>query len=493
MAVANRSAQARRRRAENPPAVEGKPRTGAKRTVVSYIAELPRFLRLLGGLMTDPRVAMLDKVLADVATGRISGLIFSKLARLARNTRELLDFAEYFEKNKADLVSLAESIDTSTPAGRFFYTLIAALAQWEREEIASRIRESVKVRAKLGKDLGGAAPFGYRKEEGRLVLDENEAPVRRRLFELFIEQKRLKSVARAMNKAGYRTRSGQEFSDSTVRRLLEDPIAKGKRRSNYARSLGDGKAWAFKPESEWIHSEAPAVVSEDLWTAANAILQARRDGPKPARKAVHLFTGLAVCECGGTMSVKWKSPNYTCRKCRRKIGMGDLEAVFRDQLRQFFLSPDEVRKYLETGNVALTEKRELLDAMQAERTAVRATMDKTYQLYLDGVISSAGFGERYGPLEIRAKQLDEEIPRLQGETDFLAIQSLSSEEIVSEAQDLYGRWDTLALPEKRAIAESVVERITVSADTVAIDLFYSPPSPQTAVIGQHNYMDSSRR
>jgi len=63
MAVANRSAQARRRRAENPPAVEGKPRTGAKRTVVSYIAELPRFLRLLGGLMTDPRVAMLDKVL----------------------------------------------------------------------------------------------------------------------------------------------------------------------------------------------------------------------------------------------------------------------------------------------------------------------------------------------------------------------------------------------------------------------------------------------
>jgi uncharacterized membrane protein YkvA (DUF1232 family) len=62
MAVANRSTQTRRR-AGNPPSAEGKPRTGAKRTVVSYIAELPRFLRLLGGLMTDPRVAMLDKVL----------------------------------------------------------------------------------------------------------------------------------------------------------------------------------------------------------------------------------------------------------------------------------------------------------------------------------------------------------------------------------------------------------------------------------------------
>jgi uncharacterized membrane protein YkvA (DUF1232 family) len=62
MAVANRT-QSRRRNTERPREVPGTPRTGTKRTVMSYIAELPRFLRLLGGLMTDPRVATLDKVL----------------------------------------------------------------------------------------------------------------------------------------------------------------------------------------------------------------------------------------------------------------------------------------------------------------------------------------------------------------------------------------------------------------------------------------------
>jgi uncharacterized membrane protein YkvA (DUF1232 family) len=71
MAVANRSTQSRRRGAESPPQVGGKPRTGAKRTVVSYIAELPRFLRLLAGLMTDPRVATLDKVLVVGAVAYI--------------------------------------------------------------------------------------------------------------------------------------------------------------------------------------------------------------------------------------------------------------------------------------------------------------------------------------------------------------------------------------------------------------------------------------
>jgi site-specific DNA recombinase len=426
-------------------------------------------------------------MLADVAAGRITSLIFSKLARLARNTRECLDFAEYFEKFSAGLVSLGESIDTSTPAGRLFYTVIAAMAQWEREEIASRVKESVKVRAKLGKDLGGAAPFGYRKQDGMLVLDETEAPIRRRMFELFLEHKRLKTVAAQMNSAGLRTRSGGRVSDTTIRRLLEDPAAKGVRRSNYSRSLGQKRAWTLKPESEWSFTRVEPVVSEELWDACNAILTARKDGARPVKKAIHLFTGLAVCECGGTMTVKWKSPNYTCRKCKRKIGIRDLEEVFRDQLRSFFLSPEEVRSYLEQGNAALTEKRELLAAMQAEHTAVRIDMDKVYQLYMDDVITTQGFGDRYKPLEGRAKELADEIPRLQGEADFLAIQHLSSEEIVSEAQDLYGRWDTLLSDEKRAVAETVLERITVSEETVSIALHYAPTSPPTAVIGQRNH------
>jgi site-specific DNA recombinase len=372
--------------------------------------------------------------------------------------------------------------------------MIAAMAQWEREEIAERVAASVPIRAKLGKPLGGVAPFGYQWNDRKLIPDPNEAPVSKLIYELFLEHRRKRTIARILNERGYRTRKGEKFSDTTIRRLLHDPTAKGLHRLNYTKSLGENKKWVFKPKDEWVYLKVEPIVSEELWDSCNALLdEQEKKNKRPTRRPVHLFTGVAFCACGNKMYVPSNSPKYTCYQCRNKISTDDLEEVFHQQLKTFFFTPTEVTDYLNQADRIIKEKEELLNALGEEERKIRAEMDKTYRLYIDDQITSDGFGTRYKPLEQRLKQTQDQIPELQGEIDFLKIQYLSSDQILHEAKDLYSRWPDLNPPEKRKIIENITDRITVGTDDITINLCYLPTSTKTAASGQRNFRDSSQQ
>ncbi|MFB3910480.1 MAG: recombinase family protein, partial [Candidatus Eisenbacteria bacterium] len=435
-----------------------------------------------------------QRMLKDVRAGHISGLIFSKLARLARNTRELLDFADIFRECDADLVSLHESIDTSTPAGRLFYTMIAAMAQWEREEISERVAASVPIRAKLGKPLGGAAPFGYRWLDRDLVPDPKEAPVRKLIYELYLEHRRKKTVARLLNERGHRTRNGSKFTDTTIDRLLRDTTAKGIRRANYTKSLGEKKNWKLKDRSEWVLTPVEPLITEELWTQVNAILEGNRgNGKRLARKPKQLFTGVVFCSCGENqkMYVPSNTPKYVCYKCRTKIPTGDLEAVFAEELKNYFLDPKELTAHLAQGNQQVKDREERLAALAKEQAKVVRSMNKIQKAYMEDALGMDGYRRQYRPLEERLKQIEDEMPRLQGELDFLKIQLISKDEVITGARDLSTRWPKLAFEDKRAVIEQLVERITIGNGTVHIQMLYLPTPSEVAAKKQRNFRDSS--
>lgn len=68
----------------------------------------------------------------------------------------------------------------------------------------------------------------------------------------------------------------------------------------------------------------------------------REKNKRPGRKVAHMFTGIVFCGCGGKMYVPSNSPKYTCWQCRKKIPVDDLKAIYREQLRRYFISTDMV-------------------------------------------------------------------------------------------------------------------------------------------------------
>lgn len=418
------------------------------------------------------------RMLKDIQSGTITGIIFSKLARLARNTKELLEISEIFRKSNADLISLAEAIDTSTPAGRLFFTVIAAMAQWEREEIAERVAASVPIRAKMGKSLGGQASFGYKWEGNELKIAENEAPVRKLLYEVFLQTKRRSSTADELNNRGYRTRNGAYFSDTTVERLLKDPTAKGIRRANYTKSLGEGKTWVTKPQSEWIEVPCPAIVEETLWDECNAILahqQKKREkpiGPRP----VYLLAGYIYCACNSKMYVFTESPMYKCKKCRRKIDVRDIDEIYHEQLKSFLLTDSDAPTISAQTNAHIAEKKTLLKTVSAEYEKLLKKTEKYTNMRMNEELSKEEFARFYKPTEQRLRQLEEQTPEIEAEIDFLKIQALSSDTILQDAKDLYHNWNNLPFDEKRSVVETITEKIVIHADTIDIHLSYLPNS-----------------
>ena len=414
------------------------------------------------------------RMLKDIKSGHISGLIFSRLARLARNTKELLEFADIFKEHKADLISLAESIDTSTHIGKFFYTLLAALAEWERNEIVDRVRASVPIRAKMGKPLGGAATYGYKWENKALVIDEDEAPVRKLLYELFIKHQRKKATATALNKLGYRTRNGSKFSDTTVARLLRDSTAKGERLSNYTQSNEKNKNWSLKPKEEWIIIPCPAIVSAELWNECNAILDAQERKRPPGRTAVHLLSGLVKCSCGKTMYVYHKNNIYRCTTCNNRIALSDLDEIYEVHLKEY-LQGINLDQYLAQHEEQIVEKTVLLDTTQKECAKLTRQINEWTLMRTDGEMTKETFATIYWPAEERLRQLEQVVPQLEAEIDVRKVAMMNSDKILTDARAIYDHWREVPFDEKRAIVEIVTNVIEIGKDEITINLAHAPP------------------
>lgn len=414
-----------------------------------------------------------NRMMKDVEVGKIQGLIFSKLARLARNTVELLFYSDFFQINSAHLISVSENIDTSTASGRFFYTIIAAMAQWERENGLERIHASIETRRQLGKFIGGNVSYGFKVVDSYVVIDEETAPIRELMYDLFLEHQRHNTVAKILNEKGYRTVKNKLWSGTTVSRILQNSDAKGIRKTNYTTPKTKQNPSGRKPQSEWIFMPCPQIISEEKWEAVNAIIreqQKRNPSAQPLNKRVRPFTGFLFCKQGHKMTMKSKSSRYTCKECKYGISKEDLEEVFLTRIKKFLMSEEELQEYNISNLQEITLKSDEIEFAEKELENVEEKLDRLIELNIQGEIPTNGFKKHYEPLYEQKEQLLNTIKDLNAELEHIKKAKESFKFIASKSLDFYNKWHTLERSEKRFIVESITNRIEFDNKTINFHL-----------------------
>jgi len=432
-----------------------------------------------------------QRMLEDIRTGKIQGLIFSQLSRLARNTQELLYYATHFEKYDASLISLNESIDTSTSSGRFFYTIISALSSWERENNLERMLASLETRRALGKFTGGMASYGYKIVNAKIEINKEEAPIRALMYDLFLEHRRRSTVAKILNEKGYRTRKDKKWSDMTVTRLLRNSDAKGMRKSNYRGKATEDNPTGIKPSSEWIYTPCPVIVDEEVWEAVNAILREQEEKSnqtKPLNQRVHLFTGFLYCHNDHKMAIQSKTNKYSCPKCKVRIDKDDLEEIFKTRLEQFTISEEELNEYTSSSIQEIALKKDEIEFAENSIKELEQKMDRLITLNIEGQIPTKGFKQHYEPLFEQKEQLLENIKILKKELSLMYEAKNSFKMVVDKSKDLYQKWDKLDRPEKRFIVQSVTNRVEFDGKNIKFNLKQIAPlsSLKLTSNAQHN-------
>jgi len=148
-----------------------------------------------------------------------AALVIYSLSRLSRSTLDTLRIAGDLERAGCDLVSLAEQLDTTTPAGRVIFRVLAAFAEFEREQLGERTRQAMQHLRSQGRVVG-AIPHGYQRDGERIVPQEQEQRILQLAAELRGQGMTLRAIADELTARGAFNRAGRRFHPESVRAML---------------------------------------------------------------------------------------------------------------------------------------------------------------------------------------------------------------------------------------------------------------------------------
>jgi len=254
----------------------------------------------ISGKDIDGRPAI-KQLIADVTSGKIKNVLVYKIDRLTRSTKNLIELVEIFNNHHCAFNSLQESIDTSSATGRMFLKIVGIFAEFERENLAERVRLGMERKAKEGYALCSFTPsYGYNRENGNKIqeIENEEAAIVQRVFNMYLHDDfSYTQIADTLNAENISTKFNKKWAVGTIRRMLSNPNYVGR-----VRYATDDTTRYFEADG---HHEA--IINETTYYQVQEKIGKveRVSRTKHPTSGVY-FCGVLHCHlCGAKYSTHW--------------------------------------------------------------------------------------------------------------------------------------------------------------------------------------------
>ena len=248
-----------------------------------------------------------QRMLNDIQENKdgVAFVLVFKLSRFGRNAADVLNSLQLMQDFGVNLICVEDGIDSSKDSGKLMISVLSAVAEIERENIRTQTMAGREQKAREGKWNGGFAPYGYKLENGELVIAEDEVEIIKLIYDRYIHTNDgLTAVANYLNNHGYEKKLRQNntipgFSSNFVKDVLDNPvymgkIAYGRRRTE--KKLGTRNEMHVVEQDEFpvYAGKHEAIISEEDWNLAqvkrkkNAFRREKVNDPDH----VHILSGL---------------------------------------------------------------------------------------------------------------------------------------------------------------------------------------------------------
>ena len=278
------------------------------------------------------------RMIKDCKAGKINRIVAKSVSRFARNNEELLTTIRELKNIGVSCFFEKENIDTECMSSEFMVSIFGMQAQQESVNISDNMRWSYQSRMERGEFNTCKAPLGYKLEDGKLVIVDEEAQIVKRIFEMYLSGIGMQRIASQFNKEGILKKSGfPQWHNRTVAYILNNERYMGDAllQKKYTTDTLPFKLKLNKGEKAQYYVENcnPAIISKEQFYAAQELIKSKHS--TNGNKNNSIFKRLLVCpECKGTMRrmSNMKGDFWCCRAASSKRSDCSLNIVYEQDL-----------------------------------------------------------------------------------------------------------------------------------------------------------------